>query len=67
MIGVSAAVYSAASHASDERRSGVAFPNNDAYKNCVGKVLSALRTLNIEVFWVSENSVEVEHHWELWK
>lgn len=65
-ISVSAAFYSAASQASGHTLSGVAFPRNDAYVNRVAEILPALRTLKIEVFWVTDSGVEIERHWELW-
>ena len=46
--------------------SGVAFPRNDAYIKRVDKILPVLKTLKIEVFWVTDSSVKVEGHWELW-
>ena len=63
---VSKALYCAARDCPD-RLAGIALPHNTAHLNCIEKILPALRTLQIEVFWVlADRSVEIQRIWKIW-
>jgi hypothetical protein len=49
-----------------ERRAGIALPADDRHEREVSKVLPALRTLGVAVFWVSrDRSVTIDSLWEV--
>lgn len=63
---VSKALYCAARECSSSL-AGIALPKNELHVKCVNRILPALRTLQIEVFWVlPDGKVEPEQIWKLW-
>lgn len=67
-VHVAKAFYCAARDYPSGKLVGVAFPKNELHVRCVQKILPAIQTLGVEVFWVSPNdgTVEVEHVWRVW-
>ncbi|HKU24770.1 MAG TPA: hypothetical protein VJQ54_04815 [Candidatus Sulfotelmatobacter sp.] len=68
-VHVAKAFYCAARDYPTGKLVGVAFPKNELHVKCVQKILPAIKTLGIEVFWVEPHNgtVEVEHIWHVWR